>query len=67
MLNHPEARGARLRPYGDAMKKRDRNTVKKNEIKIRELPTGAMHEVKKLVDSASPAKLEAKELEHVER
>ena len=49
------------------MKKRDRNTVKKNEIKIRELPGGAMQEVKKLVDSATPAKVEAKELEHVER
>ena len=49
------------------MKKRDRNTVKKNEIKVRELPAGAMNEVKKLVDSATPSKDEAKELEHVER
>ena len=49
------------------MKKRDRNIVKKNEIKVRELPADAMNAVKKLVDSATPAKPEEKELEHVER
>lgn len=48
------------------MKKRDRNTVKKNEVNVREIPAEAMNEVKKLVDSAAPAKQE-KELEHVER
>ena len=49
------------------MKKRDRNVIKKNEIKIRELPADAMKTVEGLVNSATPAKREAKELEHVER
>lgn len=49
------------------MKKRDRNIVKKNEVKIRELPAGAMKQVEALVDSATPARQEEKELEHVER
>lgn len=46
------------------MNKRDRNLVKKNEVKFRERPAGAMKQVKKLVDSA---KQEEKEPEHVGR
>jgi hypothetical protein len=46
------------------MKKRDRNRIKKLEVKVRELPPGAMDQVKKLVNSA---KQQEKELEHVER
>lgn len=46
------------------MKKRDRNLVKKNEVKLRELPADAMEQVKKLVDSA---KQEEKVPEHVGR
>lgn len=46
------------------MKKRDRNVIKKNEIKVRDLPPDAMEQVKKLIDSA---KQEEKVPEHVER
>ncbi len=49
------------------MKKRDRSQVKKVEVKFRELPADAMKQVERLVDSATPAKTEEKELEHVER
>ena len=49
------------------MKKRDRNIVKKNEIKVRELSADALNAVRKLVDSATSAKRPEKELEHVER
>lgn len=46
------------------MKKRDKNHIKKLEVKFRELPADALHQVKKLVDSAKEA---AKEPEHVQR
>ena len=49
------------------MTKRDRNVVKKYESKVRELPADAMNEVAKLVDSATPARADEKEREHVER
>jgi hypothetical protein len=46
------------------MKKRDRNFVRQNEVKVRDLPADAMDQVKKLIDSA---KQEEKVPEHVER
>ena len=49
------------------MKNRDRKLVRNVEVKVRELPPGAMKQVEELVNSATPAKQETKELEHVER
>ena len=49
------------------MKKRDRKLVRKVEVKVRELPADALKQVEALVNSATPAKDETKELEHVER
>ena len=49
------------------MKKRDRKSVRNVEVKVRELPAEAMKKVEELVNSATPAKCETKELEHVER
>ncbi len=49
------------------MKKRDRKSVRNVEVKVRELPADAMKQVEKLVNSATPAKRETKDLEHVER
>ena len=46
------------------MNKRDRKVIKKNEIKVRQLPPDAMDQVKKLIDSA---RQEEKVTEHVER
>lgn len=51
----------------DIMKKRDRELVRNVEVKVRELPAGAMKKVEELVNSATPAKREMKEPEHVER
>ncbi len=49
------------------MKKRDRKTIKNVDVKVRDLPAGAMKQVEELVNSATPAKQETKELEYVER
>jgi hypothetical protein len=47
------------------MKRKDRNTVKRNEVKVREIPAEEMQKVRDLVDSAT--KETTKALEHVER
>ena len=49
------------------MKRKDRKLVRNVEVKVRELPADAMKQVEALVNSATPARQETKEPEHVER